>query len=170
MQISSVAHRATIAVPPTTPVAAKMEGNFENLFAPLGDSAASSPAAAGSAPTGSATGDDATVDTGTLAGLLTRRTTTVAANAAAATAATASASAPTTDTVFDQADTDGNGTLSKDEFITFDASMNPNGPHLVEAATGRPVDGTYMFSIVDQMGLGFVTREQVKQHGYVQPN
>lgn len=116
---------------------------------------------------------------GSLAALLQRRSTIMAAGVdAAAGAGTAvagtSAAAPaaasqTVDDMFKQADANGDGVLDKDEFVNFDGQMNANGPHLIEAATGIPVDGNYMFAVIDHQNKGFVTLGQAKEHGYLVP-
>lgn len=76
----------------------------------------------------------------------------------------------TLDKAFADADGDRDGRLSHDEFVSFDKKVKSDGPHLVEAATGRPVDGDYMFSIIDTLKAGSVTLAQVEEHGYSEPD
>jgi hypothetical protein len=76
---------------------------------------------------------------------------------------------PTVDGLYKQADASGDGLLSRGEFVNFDAAMHPNGPHLTEATTGIPVDGSYMFAIIDRARQGLVSLAQVKEHGYLLP-
>lgn len=71
--------------------------------------------------------------------------------------------------VYGEADGDADGKLSKDEFVKFDALMRPNGSMLTEAATGRRVDGEYMYPLLDRDQKGYVTLEQVMAHGYLVP-
>ena len=68
---------------------------------------------------------------------------------------------------FAASDVDRSGALSHDEFVSFDQTMHPDGPHLFEAANGRPVDGDYMFSTIDRLNTGSVSLEQVLQNGYL---
>lgn len=61
---------------------------------------------------------------------------------------------------FKSSDADGDGVLSKDEFVSFEKKTNPTGFHLTEAFTGRSIDGAYMFGVLDRFKSGHVTRGQ----------
>jgi len=71
---------------------------------------------------------------------------------------------------FSSSDANGDGVLSKNEFQNFDKAIHPGGPHLWEAATGKPVDGAYMFPLIDRAGHGYVTRDQAAQYDQVSPD